>query len=318
MNHSSRIYVAGHTGLIGSAVKRSLLSGGFVNLIVASHGDLELTDTVSVEHFFDVNRPEFVVLAAGRVGGIVDNQTLPADFINTNLAIQLNVLRAAHRVGVKKLILFASSCMYPRDCSQPMSENALFSGYPEPSSLAYAVSKLAGMQMCLAYNQQYGEKRFIPVIPNSAFGPNDNFDPKSGYVLSALIHRFHEAKEANAPSVMLWGSGNPRREFVHADDIAHACLALLECDTSQLIFPLNLGTGQDFSIRELAENIAKVIGYVGKLEWDSSKPDGAPRKLLDSDRLLKFGWRPKVDFMNGLQSTYLWYLNSLHKRGVQP
>ena len=208
--------------------------------------------------------------------------------------------------------------MYPRDCTQPVLENALFSGYPEPSSLAYAVSKLAGMQMCLAYNQQYGEKRFIPVIPNSAFGPNDNFDPKSGHVLSALIHRFHEAKESNAPSIMLWGSGNPRREFVHADEFADACLALLEGDTSQLMFTLNLGTGQDFSIRELAESIAKVVGYVGKLEWDSIKPDGAPRKLLDSERLLKFGWRPKVDFMNGLQSTYLWYLNSLHKRGVQP
>lgn len=318
MDKSSRIYVAGHTGLIGSAVKRALDRGGFADVITSSHRELELTDAVAVERFFDSTRPEYVVLAAGRVGGIVENQTYPADFMNTNLAIQLNVLRAAHRTGVRKLILFASSCMYPRECPQPMPETALFSGYPEPTSLAYAVSKLAGMQMCLAYNQQYGEKRFIPVIPNSAFGPNDNFDPKSGHVLSALIRRFHEAKETGASSVTLWGSGNPRREFIHADDIADACLALLEGDTSQLDFPLNLGTGKDFSIRELAETIASVVGYAGKLEWDTSKPDGAPRKLLDSSRLLAFGWRPNVDFTAGLESTYQWYLHSMATQGVQP
>lgn len=318
MDKTSRIYVAGHTGLIGSAVKRTLERSGFSNVITASHRDLELADTLSVDGFFDSAKPEFVVLAAGRVGGIVENQTYPADFMNTNLAIQLNVLRAANRVGVRKLILFASSCMYPRECPQPMQENALFSGYLEPTSLAYAVSKLAGMQMCLAYNQQYGEKRFIPVIPNSAFGPNDNFDPKSGHVLSALIRRMHEAKETNASSVMLWGSGNPRREFIHADDIAEACLVLLQGDTSQLQFPLNLGTGKDFSIRELAENIANVVGYSGELEWDTSKPDGAPRKLLDSSRLLMFGWRPYVDLVSGLKSTYQWYLDSMLTRGVQP
>ena len=318
MDKSSRIYVAGHTGLIGSAVIRALKRGGFADAITSSHRDLELTDALAVERFFDSVRPEYVVLAAGRVGGIVENQTYPADFMNTNLAIQLNVLRAAHRAGVRKLILFASSCMYPRECPQPMPETALFSGYPEPTSLAYAVSKLAGMQMCLAYNQQYGEKRFIPVIPNSAFGPNDNFDPKSGHVLSALIRRFHEAKETGAPSITLWGSGNPRREFIHADDIADACLVLLEGDTSQLQFPLNLGTGKDFSIRELAETIADVVGYAGKLEWDTSKPDGAPRKLLDSSRLLAFGWRPTVDFTTGLKTTYQWYLDSMVTQGVQP
>jgi GDP-L-fucose synthase len=318
MEKTSCIYVAGHTGLIGSAVKRKLERSGFSNVITASHQHLELTDTLSVDEFFDNTKPEFVVLAAGRVGGIVENQTYPADFMNTNLAIQLNVLRAAHRVGVRKLILFASSCMYPRECPQPMQESALFSGYPEPTSLAYAVSKLAGMQMCLAYNQQYGEKRFIPVIPNSAFGPNDNFDPKSGHVLSALIRRFHEAKEVKASSVTLWGSGNPRREFIHADDIAEACLILLREDTSHLELPLNLGTGKDFSIRELAENIATVVGYTGELEWDTSKPDGAPRKLLDSSRLLTFGWHPSVDLASGLKSTYQWYQDSMLTKGVQP
>lgn len=318
MDRSSRIYVAGHTGLIGSAVKRALARGGFSDVITSSHRDLELTDAPAVDHFFNSVKPEYVVLAAGRVGGIVENQSCPADFMNTNLAIQLNVLRAAHRTGVRKLILFASSCMYPRECRQPMPESALLSGYPEPTSLAYAVSKLAGMQMCLAYNQQYGEKRFIPVIPNSAFGPNDNFDPKSGHVLSALITRFHEAKEAEAPSIALWGSGNPRREFIHADDIADACLALLGGDISQLQLPLNLGTGKDFSIRELAEAIANVVGYTGKLEWDTSKPDGAPRKLLDSSRILAFGWRPAVDFTEGLKSTYQWYLDNMVAQGVQP
>ncbi len=316
MDKASRIYVAGHTGLIGSAVMHRLAQGGFTNVTAVPHSELELTDTLAVDRFFDSTLPEYVVLAAGRVGGIVENQTFPADFMNTNLAIQLNVLRAAHRAGVKKLILFASSCMYPRACPQPMAETALFSGYPEPTSLAYAVSKLAGMQMCLAYNQQYGEKRFIPVIPNSAFGPNDNFDLKSGHVLSALIRRFHEAKEAGASSVVLWGSGTPRREFIHADDIADACVALLEGDVTQLQFPLNLGTGKDVSIRELAETVAGVVGYTGKIEWDTSKPDGAPRKLLDSSRLLAFGWKPKIDFTEGLRSTYRWYLDQLAIEGT--
>ena len=316
MDKASCIYVAGHTGLIGSAVKRALERSGFSNVITFSHRDLELTDTLSVDGFFDSAKPEYVVLAAGRVGGIVENQTYPADFMSTNLAIQLNVLRAAHRVGVRKLILFASSCMYPRECPQPMKESALFSGYPEPTSLAYAVSKLAGMQMCLAYNQQYGEKRFIPVIPNSAYGIKDNFDPKSGHVLAALIRRFHEAKQAKTPRVTLWGSGTPRREFIHADDIAEACMILLKDDTSKLQFPLNLGTGKDFSIRELAENIATVVGYTGELEWDTSKPDGAARKLLDSSRLLTFGWRPSVDLVSGLKSTYQWYLDNMIRRGL--
>ena len=310
MDKSSRIYVAGHTGLIGSAVVRRLQRCGSANVITASHHDLELTDALAVDHFFDSVRPEYVVLAAGRVGGIIENQTYPADFMNTNLAIQLNVLRAAHRTGVRKLILFASSCMYPRECPQPMTETALLSGYPEPTSLAYAISKLAGMQMCLAYNEQYGEQRFIPVIPNSAFGPNDNFDPKSGHVLSSLIRRFHESLQTGAQRLTLWGSGTPRREFIHTDDIADACIALLAGNTSAISLPLNMGTGKDFSIRELAETIARVIGYSGVIEWDTSKPDGAPRKLLDSSRLRAFGWLPVVDFEDGLRSTYQWYLDN--------
>jgi len=311
MNTSELIYVAGHSGLIGSAVVARLKQKGFNNLLLASHEDLELTDQVCVDNFFTKNSPKYVVLAAGQVGGIVENQTYPADFINTNLSIQLNVLRAAHKTGVEKLILFASSCMYPRVCPQPMAETALLSAPPEPSSMAYAVSKLAGLQMCLAYNQQYGHKRFIPVIPNSAYGPRDNFDPKSAHVLSSLIRRFHEAKSQKLSSVTLWGSGNPRREFIHADDIASACISLLQADTTLVEYPLNIGTGHDFSIRELATYIAKVVDYQGKIEWDTSKPDGAPRKLLDSSRLRAFGWQPSIEFEQGLQSTYEWYLENI-------
>ena len=311
MNQSDSIFIAGHTGLIGSAMVRYLRGLGFENLILKNSSELDLTDAKSVDLFFEINRPNYVILAAGRVGGIIENQTFPADFMNSNLAIQLNVLKAAHRTNVRKLILFASSCMYPRECPQPMPEAAILSGNPEPSSLAYAISKLAGMQMCLAYNQQYGEQRFIPVIPNSVFGPNDNFDPKSGHVLSSLIRRFHEAIQSDTRLLTLWGSGNPRREFIHADDIATACITLLASETNLLQLPLNIGMGSDYSIRELAEAIAKVVGYSGKIEWDVSKPDGAPQKLLDSNRIRSLGWKPAISFDEGLKSTYMWYVNSL-------
>ena len=310
MDKSDKIFVAGHNGLIGSALVRHLQSEGYCNLLLANHADLELTDSRTVDVFFDKHLPDYVVLAAGRVGGIIENQVYPADFMNTNLAIQLNVLKAAHRTGVRKLILFASSCMYPRECQQPMAETTLLSGHPEPTSLAYAVSKLAGMQMCLAYNQHYGEQRFIPVIPNSVFGPNDNFDPESGHVLSSLVSRFHEARLTGAPSLTLWGSGTPRREFVHADDVAAACITLLASNTCMLELPVNLGSGRDFSICELAEAVARVIGYTGTIKWDTTKPDGAPRKLLDSSRIRAFGWQPAVDFEEGLKETYRWYLNN--------
>lgn len=313
MKTSNSIYVAGHRGLIGSALVRRLRATGYENLLLRDHADLELTDTMAVDGFFDECRPDYVLLAAGRVGGIVENQTYPADFINVNLAIQLNVLRAAQRTGVNKLILFGSSCMYPRECPQPMPEQFLLSGKPEPTSLAYAISKLAGLQMCLAYNKQYGEQRFIPVIPNSAYGPNDNFDPKAGHVLSVLIRRFHEAKTSGTDSIALWGSGNPRREFIHADDIADACLWLLSNDVSALELPVNIGVGQDYSIRELAEAIARVVGYTGKIEWDTTKPDGAPRKLLDSARMHALGWKASVNFEEGLKNTYEWYLANASK-----
>lgn len=310
MKKDARIVVAGHAGLIGSAVFRRLAREGYNRITTLPRGQLDLRDAAGVARFFDETRPEYVVLAAGRVGGIIENQTYPADFMEDNIAIQLNVLKAARKVGVTKLILFGSSCMYPRECPQPMAEDLLLSARPEPTSLPYAISKLAGTYMCLAYNKQYGDKRFIPVIPNSAYGPNDNFDPKSGHVLSALMSRFHEAKESGIEAVTLWGSGSPRREFVHTDDIADACLHLLQQDVSALEFPLNIGVGSDISIKELAETIAGVVGYKGRLEWDRTKPDGAPRKLLDSARLRAFGWEPKVSFNEGLRNTYEWYVKN--------
>jgi GDP-L-fucose synthase len=293
---------------MGSAMVRKLRHAGYRNLILASHESLELTDPVAVEAFFARHQPDYVVLAAGRVGGIIENQSCPADFIQTNLAIQLNVLSAAQRARVKKCLFYASSCMYPRACPQPMAENRLLSGKPEPTSMAYAIAKLAGVQMCLAYNQQYGGKCFIPVIPNSAFGPHDNFAPESGHVLSALIRRFHAARQNDSPSVTLWGSGAPRREFIHVDDIADASLFLLQKDLGGLDLPVNLGTGVDYSIRELAERIAAIAGYTGVIEWDRSKPDGAPRKLLDSTRIRDFGWRPSMDFDQGLKAAFDWYV----------
>jgi GDP-L-fucose synthase len=285
-----------------------LQAQGFCNIVTRTHGQLNLTDKQKVTEFFKLEKPEYVVLCAGKVGGIVENKSFPADFIRENLAIQQNVIEAAHTSDIKRLIFFGSSCMYPRECPQPMAEGALFSGVPEPTSMAYAVAKMAGTQMCLAYNQQYGEKRFIPVIPNSAYGPNDNFNPDAGHVLSALIRRFHEAKLSGLDVVTLWGSGSPRREFVHSDDIADACIKLLTSDIIDLDLPVNLGSGSDVSIKELADTIAGVIGLSGRTEWDKTKPDGAPRKLLDSSRIQAFGWSPKVAFKEGLTNVYQWYV----------
>lgn len=281
---------------------------GYRGLITRGRSQLDLQDGGRVAEFFDEVHPDYVVLAAGRVGGIIENQTFPADFMDENIAIQLNVLRAARRAGVRKLIFFGSSCMYPRECPQPMAEDALLSGKPEPTSLPYAISKLAGTYMCLAYNKQDHDTRFIPVIPNSAYGPHDNFDPKSGHVLSALMARFHQAKVSGAESVTLWGSGSPRREFIHADDIADACVHLLTQDNAAIELPLNIGVGADVSIKELAELIAGVVGYQGRLEWDLTKPDGAPRKFLDSARIQSLGWKPSVGLAAGLANTYRWYV----------
>jgi len=316
MNKASIIYVAGHTGLIGSAIVRCLTHAGYQRIVTKRRSELDLLDWDSVSEFFDQVRPEYVVFAAGRVGGIIENQSFPADFMDENLSTQFHVLKAARRIGIKKLIFLGSSCMYPRECSQPMAEEALLSGRPEPTSLPYAVSKLVGLHLCLSYNKQDGQTKFLPLIPNSAFGPHDNFDPESGHVLAALIAKFHHAKVAGEQSVRLWGSGTPRREFIHADDIAGACLHVLEIENHEIELPMNVGVGTDISIKELATLISEIVGYRGALEWERSKPDGCPRKLLDSTRIRSSGWKPTVDLAEGLVSTYQWYVKNLDSTKV--
>jgi len=303
----SRIYVAGHRGLIGSALVRMLRQRGCRNVLTRTRAELDLADAAAVEDFFARESPEYVLLAAGRVGGIAVNRDRPAEFLAENLAIELNVIGAAHRAGVRRLVLFASSCMYPREAPQPMAEPLLFSGRPEETSMAYAVAKYAGTQLCLAYNRQYGGQRFVPVIPNSVYGPHDNFDPATGHVLAALIARFHAAKSGGAPGLTLWGSGKPRREFLYADDLAAACWLLLEADLSAVELPLNIGPGSDTSVRELASSVAGAVGYRGSIQWDTSMPDGAPRKLLDSSRMRRLGWRAQVELDEGIRRTYDWY-----------
>jgi GDP-L-fucose synthase len=312
MEKKSRIYVAGHESVLGSAMVRLLSKDGYINVITRGKSDLDLLNAETVSRFFEAELPEYVVLAAGHSGGILNNQRNPVDFLRINVLIALNVLGAAHQHRTRKLIYFCSSCMYPAVCPQPMTEEQLLTGKPELSSLSTALSKLSGMQLCLAYNQQYGTS-FIPVIPNNTYGPHDNFDPDSGHVLSSLIHRFHEAKRLGTASVTLWGSGQPRREFVHADDVASACLTLLTTDVDAHLLPLNIGVGQDYSIAELAKIVAEIIGYSGNIVWDTEKPDGAPRKLLDNSRILKLGWTPSIELKSGIGNTYQWYLENWSK-----
>ncbi len=309
-----RILLAGHRGLIGSAVARALARDWKGPVLTRTREELELADAQAVDRFFASEKPDYVVLAAGKVGGIVANRDHPADFLAENLAIQSNVLLAAHRAGVKRLLFFASSCMYPRECPQPMAEAALLTGKPEPTSMAYAIAKLSGMELCLSLNRQHGGQRFVPLIPNSVYGPGDDFDPATGHVLSSLVRKFHDARQRGDRAVTLWGSGSPRREFLFADDLAEACLALLGADLSGTPLPLNVGPGEDLSIRELAALVAGIVGYEGATEWDSTKPDGAPRKLLDSARMRALGWKPSTALADGIRRTYEWYLESRQGR----
>jgi len=303
LNEKSKIYVAGHNGLIGSAFCRRFEKNSYTRVVTASRSELDLTCKVSTSDFFRDHKPEVVILAAGKVGGIVANRDFPADFINENLSIQLNVLNAAHHNGVKRLIFFGSSCMYPRNSMQPMKEDYLFTGHLESTSIAYAMAKYAGLQMCLAFNKQYKNNHFISVIPNSVYGPNDNFDLNNSHVLSALIRKFHEAKEKNELSVTLWGTGMPRREFIYVDDVVDACVFLLRSNLNNIEFPINIGTGEDVTIQDLSQKIGDIMGYDGKTIWDHTKPDGASRKLLDSSQIKKLGWQSKVSLLNGLNLT---------------
>jgi GDP-L-fucose synthase len=312
MNKTSKIYIAGHTGLVGSALVRRLSDDGHTNLVYRSIDELDLTRQADVEAFFAAEKPEYVFLAAAKVGGIHANNTYPADFIYINLAIQNNIIHSAYKHGVKRLLFLGSSCIYPRDCPQPMQEEHLLTGILEPTNEPYALAKIAGIKMCESYNRQYGTQ-FIAVMPTNLYGPNDNFDLQTSHVMPALIRKFHEAKISNQPEAVVWGSGTPRREFLYVDDMAAGCVFVMnlpdEAVKAHLLnYPqpcfVNLGTGEDITIADLASLIAKVTGFTGKLVFDASKPDGTPRKLLDVTRLKALGWKPKVLLESGITKAY--------------
>lgn len=305
LSQASRVFVAGHRGLVGSAIVRSLEALGCRNLLVRSHAELELCDPAAVKQFFLENQPEFVFLAAAKVGGILANSNHPAEFLYQNLAIQNNVIHSAWRHGAKKLLFLGSSCIYPRLAPQPIKEEYLLTGPLEPTNEAYAIAKIAGLKLASAYRAQYGFST-ISLMPTNLYGPGDNFDLESAHVLPAMIRRFHEAKISDVPEVTLWGTGTPRREFLHVDDLANAACFLMEnYDSPEL---LNVGVGKDLTIAELAVLVARVVGYSGRIVFDPSRPDGTPRKLLDVSRIHTLGWYAQIPFERGIASTYEWYL----------
>jgi len=301
----ARIYVAGHTGLVGSAIARRLRAQGYHDLLLRTRAELDLADSDAVDAFYADARPEYVFMAAAKVGGILANRDYPVDFLRDNLRIQLSVIDAAHRHGVEKLLFLGSSCIYPRHAPQPMKEEHLLTGPLEPTNQWYALAKIAGIKLCDAYRAQHG-RSFISAMPTNLYGPGDNFDLQSSHVLPALIRKAVEAKEAGAPSMAVWGSGTPRREFLYVDDLAEACLFLLEHVDEP--GPINVGTGEDVTIRELAELVCRTVGYDGELVFDTSKPDGTPRKLMDVTRLAGLGWRATTSLEDGVARTVEWYL----------
>jgi GDP-L-fucose synthase len=312
MYKDSKVYIAGDRGLIGSALVRKLAQYGYRNIITRTHRELELTDKNAVFDFFSAEKPEYVFLAAGKVGGIVSNKTYPADYFHINIAIQDNLFEAAQKSSVRHLVFYGSSCTYPKDSPQPIKEEYLFTGPIEQTSQAYAAAKIAGIIACNSYNQQYNTKRFIVLIPNSVYGPKDNFDLENSHVLSALIRKFHQAKISNVAAVNLWGTGTPRREFVFCEDVAEASLFAVNNAHKLENIHYNVGTGVDYSIKELAEIIADITGYNGNIRWDTDKPDGAVRKLLDSSKFFSLGWKPAVGLKEGLKITYQWYLKKFN------
>jgi GDP-L-fucose synthase len=310
MDKTDRIYIAGHRGMVGSAIKRNLESRDHTNLICRTHSELDLTDQQAVNEFFESEKPEYVFLAAAKVGGIMANSTYPAEFIYDNLMIEANIIHAARTHGVKKLLFLGSSCIYPKFAPQPMKEEYLLTGELEVTNEAYAVAKIAGIRLCKHYNQQYGTN-FISVMPTNLYGPNDNFDLETSHVMPALIRKFHEAKINKNPEVTIWGSGSPKREFLHVDDMADACVYLMEnYDYQDIGEFVNIGTGKDLSIKELAELIRDVVGYEGDIIYDSSKPDGTPRKLLDVSKLNGLGWTSNIGLKEGIKATYSWYVGN--------
>lgn len=305
MNVHDKIFVAGHRGLVGSAITRHLVREGYDNLLLRTRQELDLLQPDAVYRFFEEEQPKHVFLAAAKVGGILANNTYPADFIRDNLAVQLNVIDAAYRAGVEKLLFLGSSCIYPRNAPQPIKEEYLLTGMLEPTNEPYAVAKIAGIKLCQSYNRQYGTN-YISVMPTNLYGPNDNFDLNSSHVLPALLRKFHDAKTSGTADVTVWGTGSPRREFLHVDDLADACIFLMQNHNGSEI--VNIGAGEDISIKELAELISEIVEYEGRIVFDTSKPDGTPRKLLDISRLNQAGWTPSIALRTGIANTYHWYL----------
>jgi GDP-L-fucose synthase len=297
----SPIFVAGHRGLVGSAIWRNLQARGFTRLLGRTRAELDLLDLSAVRQFYQRERPEFVFVAAAKVGGILANSTQPVEFLYQNLTIQNNLIEGAYEYGVRKLLFLGSSCIYPKLAPQPLKEEYLLTGPLEPTNEWYAIAKIAGIRLCQAFRRQHG-RDFISAMPTNMYGPNDNFDPQASHVLPALIRKFHEAKSSDSPDVTCWGSGSPLREFLYSDDLASACVFLMENYSEEQF--INIGSGSEVSIRELAETVRRVVGYRGNILWDTSKPDGTPRKFMDSSRLLALGWRPKVDLIEGIRLAY--------------
>ena len=307
MNKESKIFVAGHRGMVGSAIVRRLQAEGFTQILTRNRSDLDLLDRLAVRRFFEIERPEFVFDAAARVGGIIANSEKPVEFLIENLTIQNNVIQAAADFGAAKLLFLGSSCIYPKLAPQPISEDSLLTGPLEPTNDAYALAKIAGIKLCQSYAKQYG-KNFISAMPTNLYGPNDNFDLRSSHVLPALIRKVHEAKTSGARTVAVWGTGTPRREFLHVDDLADACLFLLNnYDSPEIV---NIGCGEDFTIRELVETVCETLGFDGDLIFDTSKPDGTPRKLLNIEKIRSLGWTPRIPLREGILDAYTWFLKS--------
>ncbi len=318
MKLTDKIYIAGHSGLVGSAIMRLLVKKGYSNIVVRTSTELDLRDQLEVRTFFESERPKFVFLAAAKVGGIMANNTYPADFIFDNLSIQNNIIHSAYLTGVEKLLFLGSSCIYPKHAPQPMEEDYLMTGMLEPTNEPYAIAKIAGIKMCQAFHRQFGT-RFISVMPTNLYGPGDNYHLQNAHVLPALIRKFHEAKLNDSPEVNIWGTGSPRREFLHVDDAAIACYYLMQrYEQAEIV---NIGSGEDHTIKEMAQMLQKITGFKGKLIFDESKPDGTPRKLLCVEKINKLGWKSSIDLEEGLQKTYaefeknyLYYINNKDKR----
>jgi GDP-L-fucose synthase len=307
MNKDAKIYVAGHRGLVGSAIVRKLQEKGYTNIVYRTSSELDLREKNAVDYFFNEEKPEYVFLAAAKVGGIVANNEYPADFIRDNLMIQTNIIDASYRNGVKKLLFLGSTCIYPKYAPQPMKEEYLLTGELEPTNEPYAIAKIAGIKMCQSYNRQYGTK-YISAMPTNLFGQNDNFDLHTSHVMPALIRKFHEAKESNTPFVEVWGTGTPKREFLYSDDLADACVFLMnEYEGNEIV---NIGVGHDITIKELAESIKRVVGFEGEIKFDTTKPDGTPRKLVDVTKINSLGWEAGTSLEDGLQKAYQWFLEN--------